>query len=64
MDLSKEKLPSIYIRMGRDKYELGSVTADHLLRLDEPDVMDLITNLISYSIVRDEFRKIVKQRTS
>ena len=45
-----------------DKYYLGSITADHLLRLDEPDVMDLITNLISYSIVRDEYRNIVKSR--
>lgn len=45
-----------------DKYYLGSITADHLLRLDEPDVIDLITNLISYSIVRDEFRNIVKSR--
>ena len=43
-----------------EKYYLGSITADHLLRLDEPDVIDLIVNLISYSIVRDEFRDIVK----
>lgn len=44
------------------KYYLGSITADHLLRLDEPDVIDLVVNLISYSIVRDEFREIVKAR--
>ncbi len=44
------------------KYYLGSITADHLLRLDEPDVVDLIVNLISYSIVRDEMREIVKAR--
>jgi hypothetical protein len=44
------------------KYYLGSITADHMLRLDEPDVIDLVVNLISYSIVRDEFREIVKAR--
>lgn len=43
-----------------DRYYLGSVTNDHLLRLDEPDVVDLVVNLISYSIVRDEYRRIVK----
>ena len=45
-----------------EKYYLGSITADHLLRLDEPDVIDLIVNLISYAIVRDEFREMVKNR--
>ena len=39
---------------------LGSFKNDHLLRLDEPDVKDLIVNLISYSIIRDEYRQIVK----
>ena len=43
-----------------NKYYLGSIKNDHLLRLDEPDVIDLIVNLISYSIVRDEFRQVVK----
>ena len=45
-----------------DKYFLGSITADHLLRLDEPAVINLITNLISYSMVRDEFRSMVKAK--
>lgn len=56
-DLVKKRYPKILLG---DKYYLGSITADHLLRLDEPDVIDLIVNLISYSIVRDEFREIVK----
>ena len=33
---------------------------DHLLRLDEPDVKNLIVNLISYAIIRDEYRQLVK----
>lgn len=47
-----------------EKYYLGSIMADHLLRLDEPDVINLVVNLISYSIVRDEFREFVKKRNS
>lgn len=58
-ELVEKRYPKIV--MG-DKYYLGSITADHLLRLDEPDVINLIANLISYSIVRDEFREIVKNR--
>lgn len=48
--------------MANGKYYLGSITADHLLRLDEPDVINLVVNLISYSIIRDEFREVVKSR--
>lgn len=55
--LVEKRYPKILID---NKYYLGSFTADHLLRLDEPDVIELVANLISYSIVRDEFREIVK----
>ena len=58
-DMVAKRYPKI---LDDEKYYLGSITADHLLRLDEPDVIDLIVNLISYSIVRDEFREIVKKR--
>ena len=59
----KELVSRRYPKIVKDgKYYLGSITADHLLRLDEPDVVDLIVNLISYAIVRDEFREIVKAR--
>lgn len=58
-DLVSKRYPQI---LTDGKYYLGCVTADHLLRLDEPDVIDLVVNLISYSIVRDEFREIVKNR--
>ena len=59
----KELVSRRYPKIVKDgKYYLGSIIADHLLRLDEPDVVDLIVNLISYAIVRDEFREIVKAR--
>ena len=56
-DLVSRRYPKI---LTEDKYYLGSIKPDHLLRLDEPDVIDLVVNLISYSIVRDEYRDIVK----
>lgn len=57
MNLVEKRYPKI---ISGNRYYLGEVTADHLLRLDEPDVIDLVVNLISYSIVRDEYRRIVK----
>ena len=33
---------------------------DRLWQLDDPDVVEIIENLISYSIVRDEYREYVK----
>ncbi len=45
-----------------DKYYLGQVHNDHLLRLNEPEVIELIVNLISYSIVRDIYRVHVKSK--
>jgi len=60
-ELVAKRYPKILSGKG-EKYYLGSITADHLLRLDEPDVIELIVNLISYAIVRDEFREIVKAR--
>ena len=57
--LIEKRYPKI---LANGKYYLGSITADHLLRLDEPDVINLVVNLISYSIIRDEFREVVKSR--
>ena len=56
-DLVSRRYPRI---LTDGKFYLGSITADHLLRLDEPDVIDFVVNLISYSIVRDEYRDVVK----
>ena len=57
MERVQELYPGI---ISGDRYYLGSFKNDHLLRLDEPDVMNLIVNLISYAIIRDEYRQIVK----
>ena len=60
MNLVEQRYPKI---VEGDGYYLGKIRNDHLLRLDEPDVIDLIANLISYSIVRDEYREAVKGQT-
>ena len=60
MKLVEKRYPKIIDGNG---YYLGKIKNDHLLRLDEPDVIDLIVNLISYSIVRDEYRDMVKNKT-
>ena len=57
MGMVRNRFPKI---IHGSRYYLGSIKNDHLLRLDEQDVIDLIVNLISYSIVRDEYREVVK----
>ena len=58
-ELVNERYPEII--SGRQFY-LGSVTNDKLLSLDNPEMINLVKNLISYSIIRDEYRDIVKKR--
>ena len=58
-DLVSRWYPSI---IDGNRFYLGSVKNDHLLLLDEPDVITLVVNLISYAIVRDEYRKMVLAR--
>ena len=57
MEMVRDRYPDI---ISGDRYYLGSIRNDHLLSLDEPDVKKLIVNLISYAIIRDEYRQIVK----
>lgn len=44
-----------------NKFYLGSLTNDHLFGLNDPDVISLIVNLISYAMIRDEYREFVKK---
>ena len=43
------------------KFYLGSLVNDRLFRLDDAEVIKVIVNLISYAIVRDEYREFVKK---
>ena len=44
------------------RFFLGSIVNDRLWRLNDPDVIGLIENMISYLIVRDEYREYVKAK--
>lgn len=43
------------------RFYLGSITNDRLWSLDDPEVIEVIVNMISYAIVRDEYRTFVKE---
>lgn len=44
-----------------NKFYLGSIINDRLWRLDDPEVIEVIVNMISYAMVRDEYREYVKR---
>ena len=53
----KKKYPQI---IDRDRFYLGTLTHDRLWNLDDPEMMNLVENLISYALIRDEYRDYVK----
>ena len=57
--LIEERYPKI---IAGKKFYLGAIDNDRLWRLDDPEVIQLVVNLISYAIVRDEYRDYVKQK--
>ena len=44
------------------KFLLGNLINDRDWHIDDPEVIKLIENLISYALIRDEYRSEVKQR--
>ena len=44
------------------RFYFGTLTNNKLWHLDDKDVVELIENLISYVLIRDEYREIVKRR--
>lgn len=42
-------------------FNLGSLENDHLWNIDQPEVIEVIANCISYALIRDEYREYVKQ---
>lgn len=55
----KEKYPQI---IKGNKFYLGRLVNNRLWRLDDPEVINLIVNMISYAIIRDEYREFVKNK--
>ena len=45
-----------------NKFYLGTLTNDRLWNLQDAEIVELVVNLISYSMIRDEYREYVKQR--
>ena len=43
------------------RFNLGTLTNDHLWYIDQPDVLEVIVNCISYALIRDEYREFVKK---
>ena len=58
-DLVSKRYPSI---IDGERYYLGELDNNHSFKINEPEIVNLITNLISYAIIRDEYREIVKKR--
>lgn len=44
------------------RFNLGTLKNDHQWNIDQPDVAEIIVNLISYALIRDEYREYVKSR--
>lgn len=44
------------------QFNMGTLVNDHLWNIDQPDVIEVIANCISYALIRDEYRDYVKQR--
>ena len=42
------------------KFCLGTLTVDSLIQLDSEEMTNFVENLISYALIRDEYRKYVK----
>ena len=57
--LIREECPSL---LESNRIYIGTLVNDHLWNLDEPDMIEFVDNLISYALIRDEYRNIVKNR--
>lgn len=57
----EEKYPKI---IDGKRFNMGVLKNDHLWDIDQPDVIEIIVNCISYALIRDEYREYVKQRKS
>jgi len=45
-----------------NRFNLGVLKYDRNWTLDDPEVVNLIENLISYALIRDEYRAFVKEQ--
>lgn len=45
------------------RFNMGTLKNDHLWNIDQADVIEVISNCISYALIRDEYREYVKQHS-
>lgn len=53
-----ERYPKI---INGKRFNMGTLLNDHLWNIDQPDVIEVIVNCVSYALIRDEYRDYVKQ---
>lgn len=59
----KSFIDKSYVKILNDGIiELGELRNNELLYLDDPQVVEFIENLISYALIRDEYREYVKSK--
>lgn len=58
-ELVAAKYPQI---ISGKKFLLGTLTHDRLYTLDDAQIVPFVENLISYALIRDDYREIVKNR--
>ena len=55
----KEKTPFL---LNNGKIDLGTLHNDKLIYMNDPEMVSFIENLLTYALVRDEYRDIVEDR--
>ncbi len=58
----QSEIPELITKSG--KFYLGTLPKNRLWYLDDPVVAEFFSNLISYSLIRDEYRQYVKNRVN
>ena len=59
----KQYIKNTYPSILKDsEIDLGSIHHDRLLYMDDKEVVEFVENLLSYALLRDEYRAVVKQR--
>ena len=60
----KDHLAKTYpVILNDGEIDLGTLRNERLLYMDDPDVVKFVENLLSYALLRDEYREIVKRRS-
>ena len=60
----KDHLAKTYpVILNDGEIDLGTLRNERLLYMDDPEVVKFVENLLSYALLRDEYREIVKRRS-